>query len=93
VFLHPRLKWRWFERYWETKPAWIAAARQAVADLWSEYKYANVNADAAPAAVPLIDEDDEWANDDDAAAADQLSLYESEPYSQMLSIKDSPIDY
>jgi hypothetical protein len=31
VFLHPRLKWRWFERHWETKPEWITATREAVA--------------------------------------------------------------
>jgi hypothetical protein len=23
VFLHPRMKWRWLEKYWETKPTWI----------------------------------------------------------------------
>jgi hypothetical protein len=33
VFLYPRLKWRWFERYWESKPQWITAAREAVTDL------------------------------------------------------------
>lgn len=26
VLLHPRMKWRWFERYWSSKPAWIADA-------------------------------------------------------------------
>jgi hypothetical protein len=33
VFLHPKLKWRWFEKYWETKPEWIVAAKEAVNDL------------------------------------------------------------
>jgi hypothetical protein len=33
VFLHPKLKWRWFKKYWETKPEWIVAAREAVNDL------------------------------------------------------------
>jgi hypothetical protein len=35
------------------------------------------------------DEDDEWANEDDAVI-DQLWLYEHEPFS-MISIKDSHI--
>jgi hypothetical protein len=30
VFLHPRLKWRWFKKQWATKPEWIAAARASV---------------------------------------------------------------
>jgi hypothetical protein len=38
VFLHPLLKWRWFERHWETKPEWITAARKVVAGEWSKYK-------------------------------------------------------
>jgi hypothetical protein len=88
VFLHPRLKWRWFERYWETKPMWITAARKAIANLWSEYKTTNTTTEV----VMPLDEDDEWSKDDDAIATDQLWLYEHEPYSQM-SIKDSPIEY
>ena len=94
VFLHPRLKWRWFERHWASKPEWIAAARKAIEALWSEYKNQptedcdpNTNATAVPA-----DEDDEWANDDDAAVTDQLWLYQQEPHSTM-TVKDSPIKY
>jgi hypothetical protein len=98
VLLHPRLKWRWFERYWESKPQWIVAARESIAGLWSEYKHrvisdpnntANANANAT--AVPA-DEDDEWSNDDDATGADQLWLYEQEPHSKIL-MKESPIPY
>jgi hypothetical protein len=33
VFLHPRMKWLWFEKYWETKPMWIDEARSAVNNL------------------------------------------------------------
>jgi hypothetical protein len=29
------LKWRWFKRYWRTKPDWIADAYKAIAELWS----------------------------------------------------------
>jgi hypothetical protein len=35
VLLHPRMKWRWFERYWRSKPKWIADARKDIAELWS----------------------------------------------------------
>jgi hypothetical protein len=56
IFLHPTLKWRWFERYWATKPEWIAAARVAIEELWSEYKHtpADGNTDANTTAM-LID--------------------------------------
>jgi hypothetical protein len=92
IFLHPTMKWRWFERYWGLKPDWIAAARVAIDNLWSEYKHMptdapNTNATAAP-----VDDDDEWANDDDTALADQLWLYEQEPHAKLLS-KESPIAY
>jgi len=30
VFLHPRLKWRWFEKQWATKPEWVTATRESV---------------------------------------------------------------
>jgi hypothetical protein len=86
VFLHPLLKWRWFDRYWETKPDWRAAAREAIAELWKQYKPAN---DTNMMAMQG-DEDDEWSYHNNAA--DQLHLYEQEPYPKMLQ-KDSPIPY
>jgi hypothetical protein len=86
VFLHPRLEWRWFERCWETKSSWIVAAREAFINMWNEYKtrYAN----NSPVTVPHIDEDDEWSHYD-VATADQLALYKSEPYSQLLTAATS----
>jgi hypothetical protein len=42
--------------------------------------------------VLVIDEDDEWSQDYDAAAADQLALYEIEPH-LLLTMKGCPIDY
>jgi hypothetical protein len=90
VFFHPKLKWRWFKKYWESKPEWIAAAREAVNDLWCEYK------ETTPAAVDktaVVDEDDEWSLDDQTSTADQLWLYEHEPHPKEMSPKDSPIDY
>jgi len=77
VFLHPLLKWRWFDRYWSTKPEWRAAARESIAELWKQYKPTNANANVAP--VP-VDKDDEWLQYDDAASIDQLQLYKLEPH-------------
>jgi hypothetical protein len=90
VFLHPKLKWRWFKKYWETKPEWIAAAREAVNDLWCEYK---ATTPAAVDTTAVVDEDDEWSLDDQTSTADQLWLYEHEPHPKEMSPKDSPIDY
>jgi hypothetical protein len=56
VFLHPLLKWRWFERYWETKPEWIAAAREVVTYEWSKYKIATTN--SSMPATPADDDDE-----------------------------------
>jgi hypothetical protein len=57
-----------------TKPQWIVAAREAVADMWSEYKYrANNNSTAlTELTLSVVDEDDEWSGDDTALIADQL---------------------
>ena len=60
--------------------------------MWSEYKYrANNNSTAlTELTLSVVDEDDEWSSDDTALIADQLWLYEHEPYSK---IKDYPITY
>jgi hypothetical protein len=76
VFLHPLLKWRWFERHWETKPEWITAARKVVADEWSKYKI-TVNNEVV---FMPADDDDEWLHGENMLTADQLLLYEQEPY-------------
>jgi hypothetical protein len=36
VVLHPRMKWRWFDRYWAKKPLWRTAATKAVEALWKQ---------------------------------------------------------
>jgi hypothetical protein len=89
VFLHPRCKWRWFERHWADHPLWIVAAREVIENLWSEYKHLPLH--NTTTIDTLNDEDDEWSSDDDKTV-DQLRLYEVEPYPQ-ISMKDSPIDY
>jgi hypothetical protein len=93
VFLHPRLKWRRFEKQWATKPEWIEAARKSVGGLWEQYKHTAANSTDVTVATPLLDEDDEWSHDDYTATGDQLAMYQSEPLPQGLTIKDSPIDY
>ena len=56
MFLYPLLKWRWFDRYWLTKPEWYAAAQESIAELWKQYKPTNTNANVA---LVLVDKDDE----------------------------------
>lgn len=90
VFLHPRMKWRWFERHWVHNQDWITTARDLITALW-ENDYKHLPSPANTITATAIDEDDEWLNDDDTVV-DQLWLYEHEPHSQ-ISVKDSPIDY
>jgi hypothetical protein len=96
VFLHPRLKWRWFEKHWYEKPEWIEDAKHVIKEMWSEYK--DRPCEDLPAAspsystTPMDDEDDEWTKDDNNAVFDQLWIYESEPHAK-ISAKDSPISY
>jgi hypothetical protein len=89
VFLHPLLKWRWFDRYWETKPAWRANAREAIAELWGQYKPVA----SSFTATPKPDDDDEWSQMNNASVQDQMMLYEQEPYPYNMLQKDSPIPY
>lgn len=96
VFLHPRMKWRWFERHWRNRADWIKDAKHVIQELWSEYKDRDFKdlptAGPGNSTAPMLDEDDEWTNDDDNPPADQLWMYEHEPYAQ-ISVKDSPIPY
>jgi hypothetical protein len=90
VLLHLRMKWRWFERYWASKPTWIADARTAIADLWSEYKATTTaTTTTATTSTDLLDE---WSNDDSATTMDQLELYEHELYANF-AMTESPIAY
>jgi hypothetical protein len=87
VFLHPHMKWLWFEKRWETNPLWIVAAHEVVNDLWQQYK------DTGITPIPTaIDDDEDWLNTPDPAAVDQLWLYEHEPRPEIYT-HDSPIPY
>ena len=39
VVLHPCHKWRWLERKWKERPAWLLAARAAFNQLTNQYRY------------------------------------------------------
>jgi hypothetical protein len=41
---------------------------------------------------PMVDDDDEWMDDDASNPSDQLLLYEAEPHPQ-ISVKESLIPY
>jgi hypothetical protein len=94
VLLHPRMKWRWCEKYWRSKPDWIADCRASIAKLWSQYKdkpirFTTTSASAARIATIPQDEWSSLGTDD----LDQLQLYEMEPYTDDYLAFDSPIPY
>lgn len=92
VLLHPRLKWRWFERYWKHKPKWIADARAAIDELWIQYKHQSITGDPiAPATVIQ----DEWSEFDsqEQPSKDQLLQYTEERESADISAFDSPLPF
>jgi hypothetical protein len=74
VLLHPRMKWRWFERYWRTKLEWIADARADITELWRQYKDKPVTATSPSPAEPTSLLLDEWLSSTDEV--DQLQMYE-----------------
>ena len=86
------MKWRWFEKYWRSKPEWITDARGSITELWSQYKDKPTTFAASTVTpIPMIPQD-EWSllGTDDL---DQLQLYELEPYTEDYSAFDSPIPY
>lgn len=90
VLLHPRLKWRWFEKYWKHKHSWIQDAKAAIDELWSLYKKQTV---AIPAAPPVVIHA-EWSEFDRLQPLkDQLLQYTDERGSADLSAYDSPLPY
>lgn len=86
------MKWRWFERYWQSHNSWIVEAKCIVKEPWSEYKDKPVRGSTNTTSAVFIDEDNEWMNEGDAVAMDRLWLYEQEPYTQIW-VKDLPIPY
>lgn len=94
VVLHPRMKWRWFDRYWRHHPLWISKAHEVLDELWSEYKHKPVTvvpATAAPASATI--EKDEWCDYDALEDLDQMELYEREKSPAYMRDYHSPIPY
>jgi hypothetical protein len=95
VVLHPRLKWRWFDRYWKHKPQWRRDAKEAVAALWAEYKHAPLYADehndqlSSPTTIH-----DEWSvpEEEHSDNVDQFKAYLDELWAQVHP-EQSPIPY
>jgi hypothetical protein len=92
VLLHPRMKWRWFERHWSSKPEWIEDARVSIDQLWSEYKD-RPRSPAMAESDSLLIPQDEWSSHDPEDLGDQLQMYLQEPYSEDLRTYNSPIPY
>jgi hypothetical protein len=77
VVLYPRLKWRWFDRYWAEKPLWRRAAKEAVAALWEHYKQSPVDGDehANSMSSPMAIHDDWSLPDNQNEGLDQFKAY------------------
>jgi hypothetical protein len=94
VVLHPRLKWRWFGKYWAKRPEWIKAARKAVDDLWEQYRHTPAHDDERTdltTSSTLIH--DEWTPlEEQNEPVDQLKAYLAEGFAQ-ISVDQSPIPY
>lgn len=95
VVLHPRLKWRWFEKYWKNKPQWREDAVTTVTALWHEYKHMPVTLDNVTiASSPSLTIHDEWSSPEEEQSdqLDQFTAYIAEPFAQ-ISSEQSPIPY
>jgi hypothetical protein len=91
--LHPRLKWRWFDKYWERKPQWRKDAKTAVASLWAEYKDKPVDYQHSVLTSSPLPIRDEWSSDDAYdGVVDQFQAYIDEPFALVLQ-EQSPIPY
>jgi hypothetical protein len=74
-------------------PPWITDGKRAINDLWvNEYKdrpvvpHLSSSITATTTVEPIVDDEDEWMNDDANNPGDQLLLYEVEPHPQ-ISVK------
>jgi hypothetical protein len=87
VVLHPRMKWRWFNKHWGIHhPIWVVEVQAAVRDLWGQYKA------TTPPTTASVDSDDSDDSDDDV---DQYDEYCAEPRASTsrMTRHESPIPY
>ena len=98
IVLHPRMKWRWIERRWSYKPAWIKNAKSEFHKLWLEYQDRPSPQGPATPRPKRASRAAKWFSDDsddesEAPALEQLADYAAEPRHTTLKIEDSPIPY
>lgn len=96
VVLHPRQKWRWFEKHWAGHKEWIDQAKVGIEQLWREYKNDEpaVQRQRSPDKVSV--QVDEWSDDEEDvhSSVDQLMQYYAEPpHDRSLPVDKSPIPY
>jgi hypothetical protein len=96
VVLHPRQKWRWFEKHWAGRQDWIDQAKVIIEQLWRRYKYDELSDDRPAPSKRASTQVDEWSDDDEdlRASVDQLAQYYAEPpHDKSLPVNESPISY
>ncbi|CAC9885918.1 unnamed protein product [Aureobasidium pullulans] len=62
VVLHPGLKWKYIEKVWRDRPAWIVQARRNVEDLWQEYASLPITEEDKQSA--MVEDNARWMDDD-----------------------------
>ena len=96
VVLHPRQKWRWFEKHWAGRQEWIDQARVSVEQLWRRYKCDELLDNRPDPPKTTSEQVDEWSDDDEnlRSSVDQLAQYYAEPpHDKSLPVNKSPISY
>jgi len=105
VELHPRFKWKYFEKHWSIHPSWIKEARTAFSRLLGEWQYQVTAHSPPPARSPpkkrrRLDDDDEqagYSSDDDIELGidQQMSQYLFERYNHTLvpDTEANPVQY
>jgi len=96
VVLHPRQKWRWFEKHWAGHQEWIDQAKVSIEQLWREYKNDEPAAQRQYPPAKASVQVDEWSDDEEGvqSSVDQLAQYYAEPpHDRSLPADKSPISY
>jgi hypothetical protein len=96
VVLHPRQKWRWFEKYWAGHKEWIDQAKVSIEQLWREYKNDEPAVQRQRSPTKASVQVDEWSdNEEDVqSSVEQLMQYYAEPpHDRSLPAGKSPIPY
>jgi hypothetical protein len=96
VVLHPRQKWRWFEKHWAGHREWIDQAKLSIEQLWRGYKNDEPAGHRQRSTDRVAVQVDEWSDDeeDSQSSIDQLAQYYAEPpHDRSLPVDKSPIPY